>query len=316
MKKKILIFSHLSDIDGMGGVILAKLAFSNVDFVLCETFNLLDKIKEKIADQSIYEYDQIFITDMWLEDPEVIWQDPKLKDKVLVFDHHESSLAILENKTYDFITIRIKDELGRCSGTSLFYQYLVNNNLLQPHASIDAFVELTRLYDTWEWVTVKNEPMARDLTTLFNAVGANVYIDLMFDKLDVRPNGFTFSDLELSLINNKNKQIKDKLQSYAKNIIYRNVLGLKAGIVFIDYEYRNDFAQYLRDKQFPMDFVMMISMDNGTISYRYVTAGIKVLPIAEHFGGKGHDYAASSPISHETKEDIIDIICKRKRTKK
>ena len=224
MKNKILIFSHLSDIDGMGGVVLAKLAFGDVDFVLCETFNLLDKIKEKIADQSIYEYDQIFITDMWLEDPEVIWQDPKLKDKVLVFDHHESSLAILENKTYDFITIRIKDELGRCSGTSLFYQYLVNNNLLQPHASINTFVELTRLYDTWEWVTVKNEPMARDLTTLFNAVGANVYIDLMFDKLDVRPNGFTFSDLELSLINNKNKQIKDKLQSYAKNIIYRNVL--------------------------------------------------------------------------------------------
>ena len=88
MKNKILIFSHLSDIDGMGGVVLAKLAFGDVDFVLCETFNLLDKIKEKIADQSIYEYDQIFITDMWLEDPEVIWQDPKLKDKVLVFDHH------------------------------------------------------------------------------------------------------------------------------------------------------------------------------------------------------------------------------------
>ena len=177
-------------------------------------------------------------------------------------------------------------------------------------------MELTRLYDTWEWVTVKNEPMARDLTTLFNAVGANAYIDLMYDKLDSRPNEFTFSDLELSLINNKNKQIKDKLQSYAKNIIYRNVLDLKAGIVFIDYEYRNDFAQYLRDNQFPMDFVMMISLDNGTISYRYVNAGIKVLPIAEHFGGKGHDYAASSPISHETKEDIIDIICKRKRTKK
>ena len=94
MKNKILIFSHLSDIDGMGGVILAKLAFGDVDFVLCETFNLLDKIKEKIVDQSIYEYDQIFITDMWLEDPKVIWQDPRLKNKVLVFDHHESSLAV------------------------------------------------------------------------------------------------------------------------------------------------------------------------------------------------------------------------------
>ena len=37
---KTLIFSHVSDIDGIGGVVLAKLAFSDVDYVLCETFNL------------------------------------------------------------------------------------------------------------------------------------------------------------------------------------------------------------------------------------------------------------------------------------
>ena len=81
-------------------------------------------------------------------------------------------------------------------------------------------MELTRLYDTWEWTTVKNEPMARDLTTLFNAVGPNAYIDLMIDKLSSRPQSFMFNNLELSLINNKNKQIEDKLQGYSKNIVY------------------------------------------------------------------------------------------------
>ena len=35
-------------------------------------------------------------------------------------------------------------------------------------------------------------------------------------------------------------------------------MGLKAGIVFIDYEYRNDLAEYFRQHHFDMDFAMMI----------------------------------------------------------
>ena len=77
---KTLIFSHLSDIDGMGGVVLAKLAFGDVDYILCETFNLLDKIRELIANKTIYQYDQIFITDMWLEDPSIVVNNVKLRD--------------------------------------------------------------------------------------------------------------------------------------------------------------------------------------------------------------------------------------------
>ena len=34
---KVLIFSHKNDIDGMGNVILAKLAFQEVDYKLCGT---------------------------------------------------------------------------------------------------------------------------------------------------------------------------------------------------------------------------------------------------------------------------------------
>mgnify|MGYP006990151888 FL=1 len=41
---KILLFTHKSDIDGMGNVVLAKLAFEEVDYVLCETFLLQQEI--------------------------------------------------------------------------------------------------------------------------------------------------------------------------------------------------------------------------------------------------------------------------------
>ena len=37
---KVLLFTHKSDIDGMGPVVLSLLAYKNVDYILCETFNL------------------------------------------------------------------------------------------------------------------------------------------------------------------------------------------------------------------------------------------------------------------------------------
>lgn len=80
---------------------------------------------------------------------------------------------------------------------------------------------------------------------------------------------------------------------------------MKAGIVFIDYEYRNDLAEYFREHQFNMDFAMLVALDYGTISYRNVKDDVNVRKIAEAFGGKGHDKAASSPIREAQKDAII-----------
>ncbi len=39
-------------------------------------------------------------------------------------------------------------------GTSLFYEYLVSNNLIDVNnKAIQDFSQLTRKYDTWEWKT-------------------------------------------------------------------------------------------------------------------------------------------------------------------
>ena len=249
---------------------------------------------------------------MWLEDPSIITSDEYLKSRTLVFDYHESALDVKEFADLDFVNIKIFTEKGRASGTSLFYEYLIKENLISDNFAISEFVELTRLYDTWEWITIKNEKRARDLTTLFNAVGANAYIKLMSNKLKMYPDIFTFSELESNLIAAKDEQILKQLQAYASKIYYKEVMNLKAGIIFIDYEYRNDLAQYLRDIHIDSDFVMLIALDNGTISYRNITPGVKVLAIAEAYGGKGHDYAASSPIKNDTINDIIDILTLKK----
>lgn len=312
---KVLLFTHKSDIDGMGNAVLAKLAFDEVDYVLCETFNLQNEIAKYYNDGSIYNYDKIFVTDLWLEEPTLskVASDEQLKDKFFVFDHHKSALEGNFNK-YPFTTIKISNEQGLCSGTSLFYEYLIENGFIDSNIhSIQEFSELTRKYDTWEWKTKYNDEMPHELTLLFDSVGCDGYIKLVFEKLKNPINeNFQFSELEKMLIDNKINQVQEKLSNYAKKIYYREVLGLKAGIVFIDYEYRNDLAEYFRQNGFDIDFAMLIALDYGTISYRNVKDNVNVRLIAEAMGGKGHDKAASSPISENQKGELIKILTIKK----
>lgn len=308
---KILLFTHKSDIDGMGNAVLAKLAFDEVDYVLCETFNLQNEIAKYYDDGSIYNYDKVFVTDLWLEEPTLtkVANDEQLNDKFFVFDHHKSALEGNFNK-YPFTTIRISNEQGLCSGTSLFYEYLVTNSFIDSTIrKIKDFSELTRKYDTWEWKTKYNDEMPHELTLLFDSVGCDGYIKLMFEKLrNLANRDFQFNELERMLIDNKINQVQEKLSNYARKVYYREILGLKAGIVFIDYEYRNDLAEYFRQHNFDMDFAMLIALDYGTISYRNVKDNVNVRLIAEAMGGKGHDKAASSPISEEQKKELIKVL--------
>ena len=309
-----LIFPHRSDIDGMGGAVLANLAFDDATYVLCETFNLQEMIKKYYENGNIYDYDKVYVTDLWLEEPtlSLVAKDERLKGKFFVFDHHAPALDENANK-YDFATVRIKDEKGKCCGSSLFYEYLVNEGYLKKENKIDSFVELTRRYDTWEWKNIYNDEKARELTLLFDSVAQEGYIKLMTNKLKEAAKEFSFNELEEMLVQNKKRQVESKLSFYASKMITRDVLGYKAGIIFIDYEYRNDVADYLRKINADVDFVMMVAMDYGTISYRHVKTNVVVRKIAEHFGGKGHDYAASSPIDGESKDEIIKVLLRKNK---
>ena len=150
---KVLLFTHKNDIDGMGNAILAKLAYKNVDYELCGTFDLTSRVESYFESGKIYEYDKIFVTDLCLEDPVLtrIATDEKLKDKLLDFDHHRTFTDIKYTK-HPFINVVIEDDHGLCCGTYLFYNHLVKEGLIdKTNEAIAEFVELTRQHDTWEW---------------------------------------------------------------------------------------------------------------------------------------------------------------------
>ena len=245
---KVLIFTHKNDIDGMGNVVLSKLAFNNVDYVLCETFDLNKKVNEYINTKKIYEYDKIFITDLCLDEKTLSYinEDKEIKNKIQIIDHHRTYDNEKYTK-YPFVKVQLKNEKGICCATSLFYEYLIENNYLTKNKITEEFVELTRQHDTWEWKNIYNNEKARELAILFDCLGTEGYINFMYNKL-ITDKEFNFNDIETLLINNKKIVINDAIEGYLNNIYYREILGMKAGIIFISYEFRNEIAEILKVK--------------------------------------------------------------------
>ena len=325
MKKneKVIIFSHESDIDGLGNIILGKIAFTDIDYVLVPNVNILEaRFRKQLEEGLLYKYDKIFITDLALYNPslEMVSKDPKLSKKVLIFDHHKSAINEGLDK-FDFTTIMEIDKSGkkRC-GTDLFYEYLSSKNIIKKTKLLDEFVELTRLEDTWEWKqTGKKGLKAHDLAILLNGLGINNYIESIFKKLSSSTMIFRFTKKERNIIEEKKIEYLALLQSiWSEKELFEDEDGNKFAAVFADYEYRNELGDYVRrinDKD--IKYLIIIALDKGTYgqkSYRAIEEGFDVGKIAENHGGGGHPAAASVNITKEQKEKCLDLRKTNRRT--
>lgn len=298
----ILLFTHKVDIDGMGSIVLSKLAFENVDVVLCDSFESTEKILEKINNKSIYNYDQIFVTDICPNEELVlqILSDEKLKSKVQIFDHH---ISVLENfkSTYDIVHLVIKNEMGACSGTSLFYEYLIQNNLLKNSPVIDEFVELTRQYDTWEWKNKFNNEAANELNIMFSILKIEGYVNTFCNKL--RNNLELFDEFDLAKIDGYKLEQKRICKNFIKAMHIETFEGHTVGVIdAMNDENKNDVAELLKESNTQnLDFVAMVITKRNSISFRSIKDNFDVSTVATMFGGKGHKQASSCPVGIESK---------------
>ena len=308
---KVIIFSHESDIDGIGSIVLGKLAFGNIDYELLPNPKPLElKFREYINNKKIYEYDKIFITDLALENPslEIVSKDDVLKSKVKVFDHHERAIELGLNK-YDFTFIEEEqDGIKRC-GTEIFYKYLVDNNCLKRNESLDKFVEFTRLEDTWDWKR-KGIIEAHDLAILFNSIGIDKYIELMLDKLSKED--FDFTNEEQDLINNIKESDLNNIKEYLSKAEYLiDEDGNKFGITFSPYKYRNDLPEYVRNNNVEnVKYFITVSLDKdkyGQKSYRSIDRSCDVNKIAMKYNGGGHPCSAGVSITEEQNKKIASL---------
>ncbi len=303
---KVLLCSHESDADGIGAVILAKLSFDNLTYKLFQDPDDLEiKFRNMMDSGELDQYDQIYITDLSLMEPAIsMVNDSDLKNKVLIFDHHQRAIDAGLRK-YPFTTIIEEDEKGKRCGTELFYRYLIDNNLLPDKKSIETFVEYTREEDTWDW---KNNgevgKLAHMLGTLFNIYGRDKYMESMYEKLR-NNDSFYYDDNEMNVINEKIKEYNEMIEKMIADMeCLEDSFGNKYGILFSEYQYRNEIPEYIIDKNNPWNikYVVIVALDKGEYgqkSYRKIDDDIDCNKIAMLYGGGGHVGSAAVPITEE-----------------
>ena len=304
---KVLLITHKSDIDGATPVILSKIVFGEIDYILLEASESNSTILSLIENQTFDKYDNVFVTDLTINSDicEKIDGNEILREKIKIFDHHNSNLFVND---FDFGTVIDIDEQGnKQSGTSLFYKYLIkfydNENLKKN--SVRDFVELVRQYDTWEWFEKYNNQNAKFLSDIFGIFGVDYFIKYYYDFLKEQDN-FKFSDKEKYLLDIEQEKINKYIEKKSEQITPIKLLGHNIGVVFAE-NYRSELGNSLARKfEDKYDFMIIINIGRG-ISYRGCK-NIDLGKFASLYGGKGHVNASGSPLPSDLTENVIKMI--------
>ena len=308
---KVLLFTHSQDIDGMGCAVLARKAFGDYTLVPTKTFEITKNVENYIKSKKIYDFDKIYVTDLCIKEPvlKFIDNDEILKNRLLVLDHHKTEIEEGNNK-YDFVNIIVQKNERKESGTSLFYNYLIQNNYLQRSNILDELVEWTRQYDVWDWES-KNNINARNLHVLFEVLGYDAYLKIINDKVD-KLNSIVFNNYEKEVIDKFNKEMEKNILNILNDMkcVDLSIDGniFKVGFVKCPYKYRNDMNKFIKKNNvYNIDAVGMIMTDIETVSYRQVK-DVDVSIISKYFGGKGHRGAGSNLQENEKFKMVINSI--------
>ena len=307
---KRLLFTHGADIDGMGSAILARLAFVDIDIIYARNVSDLEvKFINEYESGRLYEYDIVYITDLSLkmDIADKVYSDEELKDKLYLFDHHETALSSGLNK-YKNVNVHVELNGVKTCGTELFYLYLKENEYLNDTIAISEFVEKVRREDNWEWENY-DDIVAHDLAILFNAIGIERFVASMVELLKEEKDAFKLNDTLINEVENKKEKIKMAIES-SKRFVRKEIIdGIKTLILFITYEYRNDVADYFKkNNDIDFDVVAMIALDNDQISIRSLKSNNYARILAEKYGGGGHDTAAAIPLDYNNKSKIVDTL--------
>lgn len=306
---KILIISHMADCDGMGSVILGIKYYSDIDYILCESSDLEELLKEDFSN-----YEQIFICDLpFSKDTiKVIDNNSYLKEHLKHFDHHESSVS---DNNHSFVNEVISIDGLTVSATYLFYQYLNSLSDKLNKRFYKEFVEGIRAYDIWD----KNGDfeLGKKITNVFTLMESVSFIDYICSLDDTIEFKIT-KEINNLIISNEKKMNNYFEKSYEK-IVITDYKGYKMAVT-INEQYRSSLGDYICNKNKDIDFVLIINFERLTCSLRCEKDDINVSIIAKdfHHNGGGHIKASGFILDIESISKVkkyIDLylnnVCKK-----
>ena len=320
---KIKLFTHGADLDGIGCAILAYLAFGeeNVDVEYCGYKNVDGKIREFYLCDNPEDYDEIYITDISVDEEVAAEIDGLVAvgQKWRSFDHHATALWL--NK-YEWCVVKITtdQEWMKTSGTELFWDYLNTNSLFEKfdfitENKIMTFVEMVRDYDTWRWKDLEEDYSltCKKLNDLFYIFGREEFVrwvinQITVDFTNVFSNGY-FDETEQALLDQKQKDIDIYVAEKEKQLrVATDQFGKTFGWVFAE-RYFSELGNRLCELHPEIEYVAMIDISKGVVSFRSVKADIDLGgEIAHSFGGGGHKKAAGAIFSHDVTDELVNTL--------
>ena len=298
---KFKLFTH-TDLDGIGCAVLSKFAFDDVDIEYCDYKDIDKKVRAFGESEEYKEYDKVFITDISVS--EELANDMNIacdEGKVILLDHHATALGL--NK-YDWCNVKVKDDDGTpTSGTMMFYKYLIKEEYIsrifyndRVIRNIARFTVVVRDYDTWRWKELgKDGLVCKQLNDLFHIYGRDQFIDWTLHNIIKMNYAPYFTEKDRALLEQKQKDIDIYVESKNKQIT--NIIdnfGYTCGVVFAD-RYISELGNRLSELNTELDYIAMIDISHGTVSYRTTRDDIDLGgEIAHSFGGGGHRKAAGS----------------------
>ena len=292
------LYSH-NDLDGVGCGIVAKYAFGDqVDVRYNSISGLNFQVQRYLSRVPLQGNpdDMLFITDLTVspELEERLDQHVREGGQVRLIDHHKSALHFND---YSWAQVDVHHADGRlASATSLLYGYLIANGLVEPTEALNQFVEMVRLYDTWEWET-ENKIEAKRLNDLFYMVSLDEFEAKMVDRLRTR-NEFSFDEFEEKILDMEEDKIERYIRRKRREMVQTFIGDECVGIVYAE-SYHSELASELGTSNPHLDYIAILNMGGRKMSLRTIHDHIDVSAVAMRYGGGGHAKASGCTIGEE-----------------
>ncbi|MBE4909981.1 oligoribonuclease [Bacillus luteolus] len=291
-----------SDLDGIGCGLVAKLAFGDeVDVAYCSYRNLNERVERFIDDQENNDA-KIYITDLAVnEDVEKkLAKRFKNGSHVQMVDHHVTAMHFNQ---YEWGFVQPEYEDGRkTSATSLYYEFLLEKNLIKSSPALAEFIELVRQYDTWEW-EVNENTNAKRLNDLFFIISMEQFETEMLERLKTQES-FSLNDTENMILDIEEEKIERYINAKNRQLVQTFVGDYCVGIVHAE-RYLSELGNALAKLNPHIDLITLVNVGTKKLGFRTIYDHVDVSAFAKQFGGGGHPKASGATLTKETFEMFV-----------
>ncbi|WP_186578834.1 DHH family phosphoesterase [Aquibacillus kalidii] len=290
-----------NDLDGIGCGILAKLAFGDQVDVRYNSISSLNREVEFFLEKRDKET-FLFITDLSVNEENEIKLEEFYKSggKVKLIDHHKSAVSF---NNYEWGHVEVENKQGKLtSATSLYYDYLISQQLIDEKEVISEFVELVRQYDTWEWEK-NNNIVAKRLNTLFFLVSMDHFEETMLLRLKENDH-FFFNEFENKILEMEEDSIERYIRRKKRQLVQTESNGHFIGVIYAEL-YHSELGNEL-GKEYPhLDYIVILNIGSKRMGFRTIHDDVDVSEIAATYGGGGHAKASGASLSEEAYKTFV-----------